>query len=121
MNKSPAVPADQVSTTARSRQWLIVLYILVALLYFASLYLYVPTLPTYVQSKSGNLALVGVVLAQYGLWQALIRLPLGIVADWLGRRKPFIIVGFGLAGLGALAGHGFTTRIAGPARRACRG
>ncbi|MGD9047411.1 MAG: hypothetical protein PVF77_05115 [Anaerolineae bacterium] len=64
MSKSPAVPADQVSSTDRGRQWLVVLYVLVAFLYFASLYLYVPTLPTYVQSKSGNLALVGVVLAQ---------------------------------------------------------
>ncbi|MGD9047624.1 MAG: MFS transporter [Anaerolineae bacterium] len=101
MSESPAMPADQVSATARSRQWLILLYILVAFLYFAALYLYVPTLPTYVQSKSENLALVGVVLAQYGLWQAIIRLPLGIVADWLGRRKPFIIGGLMLAGLGA--------------------
>ena len=67
-----------------------------------ALYLYVPTLPTYVESKSDNLALVGVVLAQYGLWQGIIRLPLGIAADWLGRRKPFIIAGFALSGLGAL-------------------
>jgi MFS family permease len=80
---------------------LIVLYIAVALLYWMSLYLYVPTLPTYVQSKSESLALVGVILAQYGLWQAIIRLPLGIVVDWMGRRKPFIIAGVALAGLGA--------------------
>jgi MFS family permease len=66
-----------------------------------SLYLYMPTLPTYVESKSDNLALVGIVLSMYGLWQALIRLPLGIAADWLGQRKPFIVVGFALAGLGA--------------------
>lgn len=37
----------------------------------------------------------------YGLWQALIRIPLGITADWLGRRKPFVILGLALAGLGA--------------------
>jgi MFS family permease len=37
----------------------------------------------------------------YGLWQALIRLPLGIAADWLGRRKPFILIGFALTALGA--------------------
>ena len=80
---------------------LIMLYIAVALLYWMSLYLYVPTLPTYVQSKSESLALVGVILAQYGLWQAIIRLPLGIVVDWMGRRKPFIIAGVALAGLGA--------------------
>jgi MFS family permease len=67
-----------------------------------SLYLYVPTLPTYVEGKSHNLALVGVVLAQYGLWQGIVRLPLGIAADWMGWRKPFIVAGFVLAGLGAL-------------------
>jgi MFS family permease len=42
-----------------------------------------------------------VVLSQYGLWQAVIRLPLGIAADLLGRRKPSIVAGIVLAGLGA--------------------
>lgn len=76
---------------------------LAAFLYWMALYLYMPTLPTYVQSKSSNLALVGIVLAQYGLWQAIVRLPLGIAADWVGWRKPFIVGGCMLAGLGALA------------------
>jgi len=71
-------------------------------LYWASLYLYVPTLPTFVESKSDYLAMVGVVLAQYGLWQAIIRLPLGIAADWLGWHKAMIVAGLGLSGLGAL-------------------
>jgi MFS family permease len=80
---------------------MITLYAIAVFLYWIALYLYMPTLPTYVQSKSDNLALVGVVLSMYGLWQAIIRLPLGITADWLGRRKPFIIVGLALVGLGA--------------------
>jgi MFS family permease len=66
-----------------------------------SLYLYLPTLPTYTQTKTASLALVGAILAQYGLWQAIIRLPLGIAADWLGRRKLFIVVGISLSGVGA--------------------
>lgn len=45
--------------------------------------------------------MVGVVLAMYGLWQAIIRLPLGIAADWIGWRKPFIIACIGLLGAGA--------------------
>jgi MFS family permease len=77
------------------------LYIAFALLYWISLYLYAPTLPTYVKSKSDSLALVGAVLAQYGLWQAVVRLPLGIAADWLGRRLPFILGGIILTALGA--------------------
>jgi MFS family permease len=40
-------------------------------------------------------------LAMYGLWQAVARFPLGLIADWIGRRKPFILVGFALAGFGA--------------------
>ncbi len=66
------------------------------------MYLYVPTLSVYAATKTDNLALVGIALAQYGLWQAVIRFPLGIAADWVGRRKPFILAGFALAGLGAL-------------------
>jgi MFS family permease len=37
----------------------------------------------------------------YGLWQAFVRLPIGIAADWLGWRKPFIVFCLTLAGLGA--------------------
>lgn len=66
------------------------------------MYFYVPTLSSYIKTKTSDLALVGIVMAQYGLWQAIARFPLGIAADWIGRRKPFIIAGFALAGLGAL-------------------
>jgi MFS family permease len=102
MKKSPAVRAAP-SPGASSRRLMITLYAIAVFLYWIALYLYMPTLPTYAQSKSDNLALVGVVLSMYGLWQAIIRLPLGIAADWLGWRKPFIIVGLALAGLGAWA------------------
>jgi DHA1 family multidrug resistance protein-like MFS transporter len=94
-----AAPSPKAS--ASNRRLMVALCAIAVFLYWIALYLYVPTLPTYAQSRSDNLALVGVVLSMYGLWQAIIRLPLGIAADWLGRRKPFIIVGFALAGLGA--------------------
>jgi MFS family permease len=101
MNKSPTLVKTSRTTVTGSRRLTIALYLIVAFLYWMSLYLYMPTLPTYVQSKSNNLALVGVVLSMYGLWQLFIRLPLGITVDWLGFRKPFIIAGLALAGLGA--------------------
>jgi len=88
--------------TPHSPRLMIGLYAAVVFLYWMSLYLYVPTLPTYAESKADTLALVGLVIAQYGIWQAFIRFPLGIASDWVGRRKPFIIGGFALAGLGAL-------------------
>ncbi len=93
--------ASPLILTTRRIKLLRSLYIIVAFLFWSSLYLYVPTLPVYIESKTQNLALVGGVLAMYGLWQMLVRLPLGIAADWLGRCKPFIIIGLGLSGLGA--------------------
>lgn len=84
-----------------NRRLTITLYIIAVCFFWAAQYIYLPTLPTYVQMKTGNLAAVGVVLSMYGLWQVLVRLPLGIAADWLGWRKPFSILGLSLAGLGA--------------------
>jgi len=92
---------DASPPTGRRRYALLGIYVLVAFFYWLSLYLYVPTLPTYAESKAGSLALVGTILAQYGLWQAIIRLPLGIVSTWAGRRKLFIALGIALCGLGA--------------------
>jgi len=94
-----STPTSPLLALSRGRS--IAQYILIALFFWMSLYLYVPTLPTYAASKTDNLAFLGIILAQYGLWQAVVRLPLGIAADWLGRRKPFILAGILLSGLGA--------------------
>lgn len=83
------------------RSLLILQCMLGVFLFWCGLYLFVPTLPLYAQSKTSSLGLVGLALAQYGLWQAVVRFPLGLTADWLGRRKPFIFSGFVLAALGA--------------------
>lgn len=77
------------------------LYIVVVFLFWVALQLYVPTLPIFIQSRTGDLAITGMVLSMSGLAGLVIRLPLGIATDWLGRCKPFIIAGMFLAGLGA--------------------
>jgi len=46
MNESPGLAVEQSPTAVRSRRLLVGLYLLVAFLYYAALYLYVPTLPT---------------------------------------------------------------------------
>ncbi len=81
---------------------MIKLYVVATYLYWSALYLYVPTLPLYAQSKSSNLQLIGIALSMYGLGHIVIRLPVGIVASWLGRYTPLIIGGLILVGLGAL-------------------
>lgn len=75
--------------------------LLIVFLYWLSLYLYVPTLPVYVQTKTSDLALVGTVLSMYGLFQLLVRLPIGISADAIGLRKPFLILCLILVGVGS--------------------
>lgn len=89
------------STERAARQRNIVLSVIAVALYWAALYLYRPTLSTYVNSKVSDLTMVGSILSMYGLGQMLIRLPLGIASDWVGRRKPFIVVGLLLATLGS--------------------
>lgn len=87
--------------TLRDRRLAIGTYSAVITLYWMSLYIYTASLPAYVQGKGAGLAAAGVVLSMYGLWQALTRIPVGIAADWLGWRKPFILGGLALCGIGA--------------------
>lgn len=102
MNKPATAPTlTPTAIGISSRKVALTLYVLVAFFYWMALYLYVPTLPTYVQSKVSDLAVVGTILSMYGLWQAMVRLPLGIAADWLGWRKPFIIICLVMVGVGA--------------------
>ena len=98
---SSTLQTEPVALGIASRKLTIGLYSAAVFLFWMSQYIYLPTLPTYIQSKANDLAVVGIVLSMFGLWQAIIRLPLGIAADWLGWRKPFILIGLGLAGLGA--------------------
>ena len=84
-----------------SRYFNVALIAAVGFLYWVGLYLYVPTLPNYIQTKTNDLAMVGTILSMYGLWQGIIRLPLGIAADWCGRRKPFVASCLALLAIGA--------------------
>ncbi len=71
------------------------------LLYWLSLYFYVPILAVYAQSMGASLTVVGVMLSAYGVMQLLCRIPTGVASDVAGRRKPFVLAGLALAALGA--------------------
>jgi len=79
-----------------------ILFLGVTFLYWIALYLYVPTLPVYVKAKVTNLSTVGFVLSMYGLMMALARIPMGIVADAIGRGKRLIVAGIFLTIAGAI-------------------
>jgi DHA1 family multidrug resistance protein-like MFS transporter len=79
----------------------IFLYGIIIFLFWMSLNLYAPTLPNYLKTRTNDLALIGSILGMYGLFGTVIRLPLGIAADWLGRGKSLLFIGIVLEGLGA--------------------
>ena len=70
--------------------------------FWFSLYVYVPILPVHTESLGASAAMVGTVVSAYAVAQLVLRIPIGIWADSLGRRKPFIVAGLLFAALGAL-------------------
>ncbi|SFI51632.1 Predicted arabinose efflux permease, MFS family [Paenibacillus sp. UNC496MF] len=68
-------------------------FVVVTLLYWSTLYVYVPILSPFM--KSGGYAddLIGIVLGSYGFVQMLVRFPLGLQSDKLHKRKPFLMLG----------------------------
>jgi DHA1 family multidrug resistance protein-like MFS transporter len=81
----------------------IIIFLGVTFLFWITLYLYVPTLPTYIKMRTVNLSRVGLVLSMYGLLMTVFRLPVGIAVDYTGWGKPFIIGGLFFGAFGAFA------------------
>lgn len=77
-------------------------FCIVNFLWWIGLYLYVPILPIYIQEAGAGLSVVGTVLSAYAIPQVLLRIPIGIWSDRLGRRKPLVVGGIIFTSLGAL-------------------
>jgi MFS transporter, DHA1 family, multidrug resistance protein len=69
------------------------LFLLASFLFWFSNFIYMPILSPYIELLGGTYTFIGVVLSSYGLMQFLCRLPIGMVSDFMKRRKPFIILG----------------------------
>jgi MFS family permease len=63
-------------------------------LFWFSLYLFVPILSVYARSVGASLSMVGLIVSSYGLTQLLVRIPIGMLSDHLGRRRPFVTAAF---------------------------
>lgn len=70
------------------------LFSVVTVLFWISMYTYVPILSPYLEDRSFSFSMIGIILGSYGFMQIIIRLPLGIWSDRLGIRKPFLFMGF---------------------------
>lgn len=88
--------ATTTNATASKRQHLI--FAIATVLYWSTLYIYVPILSPYLEDRGISIGLIGFILGSYGLTQVITRLPLGMYSDIMSRRKPFLIIGM-LAGL----------------------
>jgi len=94
---TPTSPAAM-SETDRVRS--VVMFSLSMLFFWASLYIYVPILPVYASFLGAAPSVVGLVVGIYGFSQLVIRIPLGLWSDQLGKRKPFVVLGMLLAAVG---------------------
>ncbi|MGO4543969.1 MFS transporter [Paenibacillus sp. 2TAB23] len=79
-----------------------VLFTVITILYWTSMYVYVPTLSPYLSDRGLSLPFIGIVLGSYGFVQMFVRFPLGILSDRFGKRKPFILLGMLTAAISCL-------------------
>ncbi|NLG38028.1 MAG: MFS transporter [Clostridiales bacterium] len=68
-------------------------FFIVTFLYWSAVYTCMPVLTPHAESLNASLQMVGLIGGAYGLMQLLLRLPLGILSDKLGRRRIFVTVG----------------------------
>jgi MFS family permease len=70
-------------------------------LFWLSQYAFTPYINRELAGMGMNATFMGLVSGAYGLSQTLLRLPIGIWSDRLGRRKPFVLAGCGMVMLAA--------------------
>ncbi|OLO26876.1 MFS transporter [Alkalihalophilus pseudofirmus] len=81
-----------------------VIFVLITVMYWFTIYSYVPILTAYLDFLGATYMFIGIVVGSYGLLQMVIRLPLGIYSDVIKRRRPFIILGIAI---GSMSCFGF--------------
>jgi MFS family permease len=71
-------------------------YIVTSFFWFA-LYTYVPHVSPYGETLGADIRFIGLIVGAYGFMQMLVRFPLGVISDRLGRRKVFVLGGIAFA------------------------
>ena len=74
------------------------LLIIVILFWFAQ-YVYIPFQNPYLVMCNVSSNMIGIIIGSYGISQCLLRLPVGIFADSIGKHKGFILLGAIFAGV----------------------
>lgn len=100
VEKSQPVEAQQGESRASRRH--LIMFGICTFMYWACLYVYVPILPVYAERLGASKTMVGLIIGAYGIAQLFGRIPLGIISDRIGWRKPFLLIGLIAAALGSL-------------------
>ena len=87
--------------SAKSNTRYIVTVAVATYFFWSSLYLYVPVLPLHARELGASLEMIGYVVASYAIGQLLLRIPIGVGSDIIGRR-PFAIMALVLSGIGGI-------------------
>lgn len=71
----------------------IILFCLMTGAFWFSQYAYIPQLTKYASQIGASMQTIGLISGAYGLSQVLLRVPLGLYSDYLGKRKIFVLTG----------------------------
>lgn len=89
------------------------LLLIIVVLFWFSQYVYIPFQTPYLTSCNVSSNMIGIIIGCYGISQCLLRLPVGLFADSIGKHKLFILSGIAFAGLASIirvffpGGYGF--------------
>lgn len=79
-----------------------IIFLIIVVLFWFAQYVYIPYQTTYLTAIGTASSTVGIVVGAYGISQLILRLPVGICADRVGKHKPFIMMGAVASGLASL-------------------
>jgi len=71
----------------------VMLFCLMTGAFWFSQYAYMPQLTKYASQIGASMQTIGLISGAYGFSQVLLRVPLGLYSDYLGRRKVFVLIG----------------------------
>lgn len=83
---------------------------IVTMLFWFSLYTYVPIFANYIEHLGASYKMAGLIIGSYGFVQMLLRIPIGVASDRLRKRKVFINFGLFFAFFSCL-GFFFTQNL----------
>ncbi|MDK9710044.1 MFS transporter [Acidaminobacter sp.] len=80
----------------------VLLFCLMTGAFWFSQYAYMPQLTKYASQIGASMQTIGLISGAYGFSQVLLRVPLGLYSDYLGRRKIFVLIGITMTVLSPL-------------------